>query len=160
MNYWQISAGDGTTDIVDIFLKLNVALIGPGSEGDYFDNKERYSDMGIDGQLVERFANQVKIGDILVLKHIKNPVAKVWRILAVGEVVGPYRFEPIFDNVDYDGWAVQHCRRVKWYKPEKEVLVEKGGAPVRIQSLGNDNPMKKKAEEVIEEARKLGICPF
>lgn len=40
MNYWQIAAGDGTTDYTDIFLKLNVALIGPGNNGDYFDNKK------------------------------------------------------------------------------------------------------------------------
>lgn len=39
MTYWQIAAGDGTVDLVDIFLKLIVALIGPGNEGDYFDNK-------------------------------------------------------------------------------------------------------------------------
>ena len=34
MTYWQIAAGDGTVDLVDIFLKLSVALIGPGNGGD------------------------------------------------------------------------------------------------------------------------------
>ena len=151
MNYWQISAGDGTTDMLDIFMKLNVALIGPGRNGDYFDNYEKYDKMGTDGDLVRRFAKEIQIGDILVLKHIKHPINKTWNILAVGEVIGPYRFEPIFDKVDYDEWDVQHCRRVKWHIPEEEVIVQNGGAPIRLQKLGEDNPLKTKAVEILKE---------
>ncbi|MCM8710820.1 hypothetical protein M2651_07240 [Clostridium sp. SYSU_GA19001] len=151
MNYWQISAGDGDTNLVDIFIKLNVALIGPGAEGDYFDNKNEYEKMGRDGDLVKVFAEEVQIGDRFILKHIKNPNTQTWKILAVGEVISPYRFEPIFDKVDSYSWDVQHCRRVKWYVPKDEVLVDKGGAPIRIQKLGENNPMRKRGEELFNE---------
>jgi len=42
MKFRQIASGDGTVDLEAIFLKLNVALIGPGRHGDYFDHKSEY----------------------------------------------------------------------------------------------------------------------
>ncbi|MGR6018863.1 hypothetical protein ACT7CU_11060 [Bacillus paranthracis] len=38
--YWQIAAGDGSIDLPKIFTELNVALLGPGQFGDFFDNKK------------------------------------------------------------------------------------------------------------------------
>lgn len=148
MQYWQIGIGDGQVDMVELFLKLNVALLGPGKNGDYFDNRYAYDHMP-DGHLVKKFADEIQIGDILVLKHIANPQTKTWIIYAVGEVVGPYRYEPIFDCVDRSGWDVQHCRRVKWKIPVDRTIVTMGGAPIRLQRLDDDNPMKIKAEEVL-----------
>lgn len=147
MQYWQIGIGDGRVDMAEIFIKLNVALLGPGRSGDYFDNRESYEQLS-DGHLVKKFAEEIQIGDILVLKHIENPQTKTWRIHAVGEVVGPYRYEPIFDSVDKSGWDVQHCRRVRWKKPPSDLIVAKGGAPIRLQRLEDDNPMKICAEEL------------
>lgn len=151
MQYWQIGIGDGQVDMVDIFIKLNVALIGPGRSGDYYDNKEKYEDTH-DGHLVQKFAEEVQVGDVLVLKHIINPQTKLWRIYAVGKVVGPYRYEPIFDSVDENGWDVQHCRRVMWKDVrDQNITVDFGGAPIRLQRLSDENPLKLKAEELLEK---------
>ncbi len=149
MEYWQIAAGDGSVDMVDIFLKLKIALVGPGREGDYFDNKSAYEKMDRDGRLVRRFAEDVKIGDIFVLKHIIHPQDKIWRVYAVGMVAGPYRYEPIFDRVDSYQWDVQHCRRVLWKVPKDELTVKYGGAPIRLQRMESDNPLKKIADKVL-----------
>ena len=149
MTYWQIAAGDGTVDLVDIFLKLNVALIGPGNEGDYFDNKATYDNMGRDGDLVRAFAQDVQIGDILILKHLENPHTKTWNVIAVGRVVGPYRYEPLFDKVDCYKWDVQHCRRVIWTQPDSKVIVKGGGAPIRIQRVNETNPLKEAANKIL-----------
>lgn len=148
MNYWQISDGDGNTNLKEVFIDLNVALIGPGGLGNYFDKKSEYENMGRDGDLVGVLAEKVQVGDIFVLKHIKNPNTQTWQILAVGEVVGEYRYESIFSDVGITGWDIQHCRRVKWKVPENEILVNNGGAPIRIQRLDDVNPMKLKAEEL------------
>ena len=150
MQYWQIGIGDGEVDMVEIFLKLNVALVGPGKGGDFFDNRATYEHMK-DGHLIQKFAEEVQIGDILVLKHIENPQTKTWRIYAVGKVVSPYRYEPIFDCVDKSGWDVQHCRRVQWKIPTEKTIVVMGGAPIRLQRLDDDNPMKLKAMEILHE---------
>lgn len=150
MNYWQISAGDGQVDLVDIFIKLNVALLGPGRYGDYFDNKGKYEDIS-DGHLIKKFAEDVQIGDVFVLKHIKDPHKKTWHVIAVGEVVSPYRYEPIFDSVDSSEWDVQHCRRVIWWVPKDELIVEGGGAPIRIQRLSEENPLRKVADDIFDE---------
>lgn len=150
MQYWQIAPGDGNVDMVDIFFKLKVALIGPGREGDYFDNKSKYDKMENDGPFVRRFAEEVQIGDIFVLKRIIHPQNKIWRVFAVGEVAGPYRYEPIFDKVDCYEWDVQHCRRVLWRIPKKELTVQYGGAPNRLQRLDVDNPLRKEADKVLK----------
>lgn len=148
MNYWQISDGDGKTNLKDIFIDLNVALIGPGDVGNYFDKKNEYENMGRDGDLVGVLAEKVQVGDIFVLKHVKNPNTQTWQILAVGEVVGEYRYESIFSNVGIYGWDVQHCRRVNWKVPDQEILVKNGGMGIRIQRLDDTNSMKIKAEEL------------
>lgn len=148
MQYWQIGTGDGQVNMVDIFLKLKLALIGPGRNGDYFDNQQAYRNL-VDGQLIKRFAEEVQIGDIFVLKHIINPHLKTWRIFAVGEVAGPYRYEPIFDRVDQYEWDVQHCRRVLWKIPKQEIAVKNGGAPIRFQKMDEDNPLSMKAMEIL-----------
>jgi predicted Mrr-cat superfamily restriction endonuclease len=149
LNYWQISAGDGQVDLVDIFLKLNVALLGPGRYGDYFDNRASYVELS-DGHLIKKFAEDVQVGDVFVLKHIVDPNRKTWHIIAVGEVVGPYRYEPIFNSVDSNEWDVQHCRRVVWWEPKETLIVQGGGAPIRLQRLGDQNPLKIKADEIFD----------
>ena len=150
MSFWQIACGDGTVDLNEIFLKLNVALIGPGSNGDYFDHRDQYEALS-DGKLIKRFAEEIQLNDILVLKRVVNPHKHTWEILAVGEVVGPYRYEPIFEAVDEDKWDMQHCRRVYWRKPRNQTIVNGGGAPVRIQRMEDTNPLVVKAKEILKE---------
>jgi hypothetical protein len=148
MTYWQIASGDGTVDLQDVFLKLNVALIGPGHLGDFFDHRDEYLDLN-DGHLVQRFCEDLKTGDTLILRHVSNPKQKEWEIQAAGTVVGPYRYEPIFEDVDVSEWEMQHCRRVAWTTPEQPIRVTGGGAPVRIQKLDEGNPFISVAEELL-----------
>lgn len=151
MQYWQIGIGDGKVDMVDIFIKLNIALIGPGNKGDFFDNKDGYLNTS-DGHIVQKFSEEVQVGDIFVLKHIVNPQTKLWKIYALGKVVGPYRYEPIFNCVDENKWDVQHCHRVIWKDVrDKDIIVDSGGAPIRFQRLGDDNKLKLKAQELLKE---------
>jgi hypothetical protein len=148
MTYWQIASGDGTVDLEAIFLKLNVALIGPGDLGDYYDHRADYLALD-DGYLVRAFCEEVAIGDILILKRMVNPHTAEWDIKAVGKVIGPYRYEPIFESVDVSEWQMQHCRRIEWTVPLQPVRVTGGGAPVRIQRCAEENPLVIKAHELL-----------
>jgi hypothetical protein len=115
MNYWQVAAGDGGRDYSEAFLKYGVMLIGPGDPGEYFQNKQHYKD---DYKSITVFAEQVKDGDIVVLKR---PSGKLWEVLAVGTVKKDYVHLPVFDDVE--GWNLQHCRYVRWIKPESKKLI-------------------------------------
>lgn len=148
MKYWQISAGNESVDLSDIFIKLNVALQGSGDYGDYFDNKLLYKDLGSSGRIIKTFAEDMKIGDRLILKRLKSEVEGNFEIVAVGEVLGPYRYEPIFSDVEFEGLGLQHCRRVKWYIPKEEMILVDAGVYENIQKLEDDNPMRKKGEEI------------
>lgn len=157
MNFWQIAAGYQrvSVDLKDIFLKLNVALIGPGELGNFFDKKQKYKDKysseSRDFIILKAFCEEANIGDIFVLREAVNPREQKWRIIAVGEVISPYRYEPIFDYVDVENWDIQHCRRVKWIVPEEEVIAS-GGISVRFQKIDEAN------NELAKEAKKmLGI---
>ena len=148
MAYWQMACGDGNVDLEEIFLKLNVALVGPGDIGDYFDHKAQYA---LEDKRVRRFCDEVEIGDIFVLKRVLNPHTREWQIIAVGEVIGPYRYEPIFKDTDVDSWQMQHCRRVHWkVVPTQQVVVQGGGAPITIQKLRDDNPLRLRADELLQ----------
>ncbi len=148
MTYWQIASGDGNVELEDIFLRLNVALIGPGHLGDYWDHRNEYLQLP-NGHLVRTFCEDVNEGDFFVLKRVVDPRAHEWEIRAVGRVVGAYRYEPIFENVDVDAWQMQHCRRVAWQRPEARTTVIGGGAPIRIQRLDDDNPLRIKAADLV-----------
>lgn len=151
MKYWQIGIGDGTIDMVDIFIKLKVALIGPGRDGDYFDNKEKYENTN-DFRYVRDFAEEVQIGDIFVLRHIINSHPNTWRIYAVGKVSSSYSYEPILNNVDENQWDVQHCHRVDWIDVRNQnITVNSGGAPGRFQRLKEGNSLQLKAKELLEK---------
>jgi hypothetical protein len=70
MTIWQVAAGDGSRDYSDVFLKFGVILVGPGSEGDYFANKDTYNnnESGAYRSFIEPFAERVRVGDLVVLK--------------------------------------------------------------------------------------------
>lgn len=150
MAYWQIASGDGTVDLEQVFIKLNIALIGPGNLGDYFDHRNEYLNLS-DGYLVRAFCEEIVVGDILILKRMVNPHTSEWDIKAVGKVVGQYRYEPIFESVDVSDWEMQHCRRVQWIVPSLPIRVTGGGAPVRIQRCNEDNPLVIKAQELLDQ---------
>jgi len=150
MAYWQISSGDGVVDLEYIFIKLNVALIGPGHLGDYFDHKQEYQNLA-DGHILRIFAEEVIVNDMFILKRMVNPRTHEWEIKAVGQVISPYRFEPIFERVDVSQWAMQHCRRVAWKVPKQPTIVHGGGAPIRFQRVDDSNPLMIKARELMND---------
>lgn len=120
MAYWQVSAGyggesGGGRDYHDVFLDYGVMLIGPGEYGEYHQNRARY-EREKDGGDVKRFAEEVSIGDVVVLKR---PSGRRWKVLAVGEVKSGYVWLEMFDDVE--GWDIQHGRHVEWVKPPEGV---------------------------------------
>ena len=62
---WQISAGPASRSYVDVFLKYGVALIGPGDAGPWTPERD---DGEFEGGFVRRFASEVAVGDVFVLR--------------------------------------------------------------------------------------------
>jgi hypothetical protein len=100
---WQVSGGPGDRDYSDIFLKYGVALIGPGDAGRWRPDREDYE---FEGGFVRRFASEVQLGDVFLLR------TGISKVRAVGIVASEYLYLPQFDDVN--GWDLQHVRRVRW----------------------------------------------
>ena len=147
MNYWQVAAGDGERDYSGVFLDYGVMLIGPGDHGEYFENKDYYDDKDCyKPNDVRYFAEQVKEGDIVVLKR---PSGKLWEVLAIGTVERGYVYSSAFDDVE--GWDLQHCRHVKWAKSE-------GWEPMAGLARGTFKGINKKDTiQRIDELLKSGV---
>lgn len=120
MKIWQVAAGDGSRDYADVFLRFGVILVGPGSEGNYFSNKDAYNNLESWAYrpFISPFAEEVAKGDLVVLKR---PSGYNWEIIAVGEVVSEYLFKDVFGDVD--GWDLQHCRQVEWKTPASQTII-------------------------------------
>ena len=111
---WQESAGDGERIYVDVCLNFDVILNGPGRFGSWPDCKEAIINFGVEIETdkrrkvedLRRFAEEMKEGDIVVLKTGTEFV------YAVGIIVENYSWNDLFSDVD--GWNIQHVRRVKW----------------------------------------------
>ena len=101
---WQVAAGAADRSYTDLFLKHSVALIGPGDAGKWSPGR---SDSEFGAGFVRRFAKEVNIGDVLLLRK------GISTICAVGRVASGYEYLPQFDDVN--GWDLQHCRRVYWF---------------------------------------------
>ena len=97
-----------------------------------------------DFKYLKWFCEDVDVGDVFVLREAVNPGKNEWKIIAVGKVVTPYRYEGIFSNVDVKDWDVQHCRRVSW----KKVGVIRGGG-----IAGRITPIRNKKAEFVEVAK-------
>src|SRR5438128_1936641 len=100
---WQISAGPASRAYAEVFLRYSVALVGPGDAGRWAPDRD---DDDFEGGYVRRFAGEVALGDVFLLR------TAVATIAAVGIVAGPYQYEDTFDDVN--GWDLQHTRRVRW----------------------------------------------
>ncbi len=106
---WQVAAGDGSERAYpDLLLKWDIVAIGPGEYGRWPESRERCRAERGDAQvrISERFASEMNIGDIVVLRLGKNAV------YGVGTVESDYLW--LDDLGDVDGWDLQHCRRVRW----------------------------------------------
>jgi hypothetical protein len=142
-NVWQVSAGPSDRSYADQFLKYGVALIGPGDAGPWSPDR---TDEEFDGAFVRRFATELQIGDVLLLR------TSLSTIRAVGLVASEYQYLPQFDDVN--GWDLQHGRRVRWcplpdpYDFGGRVF---GANPPRLSRVG--------ATEIVEYANRFVRSP-
>ena len=100
---WQVSGGPANRDYSDVFIKYGVALIGPGDAGPCRPDRE---DDEFEGGFVRRFASEVQLGDVFLLR------TGISKLRAVGIAASEYLYLSQFDDVN--GWDLQHGRRVRW----------------------------------------------
>ena len=116
---WQVSAGPHDRTFADQCLTHGVALIGPGDTGPWCSDR---SDTEFEGGFVRRFAAELGIGDVLLLRTDRSTIR------AVGLVASDYQFLPQFDDVN--GWDLQHARRVRWFAlPNRTTLADRCSGP-------------------------------
>ena len=87
------------------FLRFGVGLIGPGDAGLW---KPERGDDEFEGGFVRRFASEMQMGDVVLLR------TGIATITAVGIVASDYLYLNQFDDVN--GWDLQHARRIRWCK--------------------------------------------
>jgi hypothetical protein len=127
---WQISGGQASRPYAELFLKYGVGLIGPGDAGPW---KPERDDDEFEGGFVRRFASEVQVGDVFLLR------TGISRICAVGIVASEYMYLNQFDDVN--GWDLQHARRVRWCKlPEEHTFTTPvfGANPTRCSRTWNE----------------------
>src|SRR5262245_31589138 len=100
---WQVSAGPASRSHAEVLLKHGVALVGPGDAGPWTSQRD---DIEFDGGFVRRFASEVAVGDVFLLR------TGLTAITALGVVASDYLFANTFDDVN--GRDLQHARRVRW----------------------------------------------
>jgi len=156
---WQESAGDTERDYVDVCLRNQVILNGPGRFGSWPDCKDTLTDFGKKINVskskkiedLRRFAEEMKEGDIVILRTGTNFVH------AVGLISGNYSWNELFSDID--GWDIQHVRRVKWVWDKSSI----GGKPMEFpintlkqgdttQALG-DLPLRKPVKNWLESLK-------
>ncbi|MBI3666997.1 MAG: hypothetical protein HY236_12390 [Acidobacteria bacterium] len=106
---WQQAAGDTDRDYSDICLKWDIILNGPGHLGPWPMCESALRDEGWSPRKItdlRRFAVEMADGDLVILRMGTS------KVLAVGQVVGPYLWCDEFGDID--GWRLQHVRRVRW----------------------------------------------
>lgn len=127
---WQLAGGPGSRPYADVFLKRGVGLIGPGDAGPWTPERD---DDEFEGGFVRRFANEVQIGDVFLLR------TGISSICAVGIVASEYLYLNQFDDVN--GWDLQHARRVRWCKlPQEHMFTTPvfGANPTRCSRTWNE----------------------
>lgn len=127
---WQISGGPSSRSYADVLLKHGVALIGPGDAGGWRPERD---DDEFEGGFVRRFATEVAVGDVFLLR------TGVASIAALGLVASEYLYVNAFDDVN--GWDLQHARRVRWcHLPETHIFGSSvfGANPARCSRVWND----------------------
>ena len=140
---WQVSAGPSNRSYADQFLNHGVALIGPGDAGPW-DSERSEEEFG--GGFVRRFAAELRLGDVLLLRMGSSSIR------AVGLVASEYLYLRQFDDVN--GWDLQHGRRVRWCPlPEPYDFGEPvfGASPPRLSRI--------QAENIVEYANRFVGSP-
>ncbi|MCJ7824868.1 MAG: hypothetical protein MUP44_08215 [Anaerolineales bacterium] len=125
-NVWQISGGPVDRPYAEIFLKHSVALIGPGEDGPWRPGRREGDGLSF----LRRFAENIKVGDLLLLRTAINTVS------SVGLVAGEYEYLEPFDDVN--GWDLRHGHRVRWYRLPDPYCFESsvfGANPMRFSRV-------------------------
>ena len=99
---WQLAGGPASRPYADVFLQHGVGLIGPGDAGAW---KPEHDDDEFEGGFVRRFASELDVGDVVLLR------TGMATITAVGIVASEYMYLNQFDDVN--GWDLQHARRIR-----------------------------------------------
>lgn len=129
---WQVSGGPVDRPYAQVFLDYGVALIGPGHDGPWQPGR---ADIDA-GEFVRRFAEELRTGDLLLLRTAIDQVA------AVGLVAGEYGFLEPFDDVN--GWDLRHGRRVRWCRlpePYRFPANVFGANPRRLARVQNQDTL-------------------
>lgn len=127
---WQLASGPATRPYADVFLKHGVGLIGPGDAGVW---KPERDDNEFEGGFVRRFAGEIQVGDVVLLR------TGIATIAAVGIVASDYMYLNQFDDVN--GWDLQHARRIRWCKlPQEYTFATQvfGANPTRFSRTWSD----------------------
>ncbi|MBC8392013.1 MAG: hypothetical protein H8E17_05545 [Deltaproteobacteria bacterium] len=131
ISVWQLSGGQPTRPFVDLFIKYGVGLIGPGDAGTWHPGR---SDDEFEGSFVRRFADEMQVGDVILLRK------GISTIVAVGIVASEYIYLNQFDDVN--GWDLQHTRRIRWSLLPQPYMFERnifGANPPRISKIWNND---------------------
>jgi len=113
---WQVAAGNGsTTHYAELCLQRDVIMIGPGHCGPWPDCEKPLRNDNTSARrvgIIRRFAEQMKPGDIVVLR------VGTQQVFGVGELVGDYDWSDDFGKIQTSKsnqtWDLQHFRRVHW----------------------------------------------
>ena len=106
---WQHAAGDTDRNYVDLCLRWDVILNGPGGYGPWPDCQQALMENGVSKRKItdlRRFCEEMEDGHVVVLRLGTSEV------YAVGLIVGGYEHVKEFNDVD--GWDISHVRRVRW----------------------------------------------
>ncbi len=139
LRVWQIAGGSTDRTYAAWFVRYGVALLGPGDPGCWTADR---SDEDYGGSFIRRFASDVKIGDLLLLR------TGVSNVKAIGLVASDYVYLEQFDDVN--GWDLQHGRRIRWLEFDQEHIWNGrvfGAQPPRFSETGN--------QEIIDFARRF-----
>ncbi len=140
---WQLSGGPASRSYAEVFVRYGVGLVGPGDPGPW--DAER-SDEDYDGSFVRRFASEMQVGDVVLLR------TGLSKIRAVGVVAGEYEYLNQFDDVN--GWDLQHARRIRWCELPVEYEFGSsvfGANPPRLSRVG--------CEAVVDYAQRFVASP-
>jgi hypothetical protein len=106
---WQLAGGSSSRSYADVFLQHGIGLIGPGDAGAW---KPDRCDDEFEGGFVRRFASEMQVGDVVLLR------TGIATIAAVGLIASDYIYLNQFDDVN--GWDLQHARRIRWCRLPQE----------------------------------------
>ena len=133
---WQLAGGPASRPYADVFLRHGVGLIGPGDPGHWAPERsddDFIDEQGAPGGFVRRFASEMQVGDVVLLR------TGIAAIAAVGIVASDYIYINQFDEVN--GWDLQHARRVRWCRlPEEYTFGTQvfGANPTRCSRIWNE----------------------